>query len=42
MIPAFSAGLATRFGLHYKPESKGLYILEEFLVVLSVSCRPSL
>jgi len=31
----FAAGLAMRFGLHSSPESKGLYIAEYTLVVLS-------
>ncbi|TFK43477.1 RTA1-like protein [Crucibulum laeve] len=31
----FSFGLATRFGLHLHPQSKGLYIVEYLFVVLS-------
>jgi hypothetical protein len=33
---AFALGIATRFGLHSHPESKGLYIVEYLFVVLSV------
>ena len=31
-------GLAFRFGLHVNPDSKGIYIAEDLLVVLSVCC----
>ncbi|KAJ3485770.1 hypothetical protein NLI96_g4730 [Meripilus lineatus] len=31
----FATGIALRFGLHANPESKGLYIIENLLVVLS-------
>ena len=34
-MSAFSIGLATRFGLHANPESRGIYIVENLLVVLS-------
>lgn len=34
--PAFGLGLATRFALHSHPQSHGIYILEDLLVVLSV------
>lgn len=32
---AFALGIATRFGLHTMPESKGIYIVEYLFVVLS-------
>lgn len=34
-LSAFAFGLATRFGLHNNPDSKGIYIAEDLLVVLS-------
>jgi len=32
---AFAFGLATRFNLHYNPDSRGIFIAEDLLVVLS-------
>ncbi len=36
-VPAFALGIAFRFGLHVKPDSKGIYIAEYLFVILSVS-----
>jgi hypothetical protein len=34
---AFALGIACRFALHVKPDSRGIYIAEDFFVLLSVS-----
>lgn len=34
---AFAIGLSLRFGLHYKPQHREMYIVEYLFVVLSVS-----
>lgn len=34
---AFAMGIAVRFALHSKPDTIGIYIFENFFVVLSVS-----
>lgn len=36
-VEAFALGFACRFGLHVKPDSRGIYIAEDFFVILSVS-----
>lgn len=35
-LQAFALGIGFRFGLHIKPESSGLYIVEYLFVILSV------
>ena len=36
-MQAFALGIACRFALHVKPDSRGIYIAEDFFVILSVS-----